>query len=155
MSLDKHQLDFEDYHDETECELCIERDETKSCACRCGRCCEVAIVEASFRDAEREPRIAETGTPLMDDMRTGVKEQVGWMLGRTDGHCVFFDPEQRLCTIYDTRPLECRVFNCDGPEGEIFRDRESWVRKNLTLERGSVAETCSSLLPIISDASPR
>lgn len=81
MPLDEHQLDFEDDHDESECELCIEQQETKSCACRCGRCCETAIVEASFRDAEREPRIAETGMPLMDDMRTGVKEQVGWMLG--------------------------------------------------------------------------
>ena len=86
---------------------------------------------SSFRDAEREPRIAESGVPLMDDMRTGVKEQVGWMLGRTDGHCVFFDPEQRLCTIYDTRPLECRIFNCDGPEGEIFRDPEGRKRREL------------------------
>lgn len=136
MSLDEHQLDFEAYHDESECELCIEQQETQCCECRCGKCCETALVEASFRDAEREPRIAETGTPLMDDMRTGVTEQVGWMLGRTDGHCVFFDPENRLCTIYDTRPLACRVFNCDGPEGEIFRDREGWLRRERTRESG-------------------
>lgn len=155
MPLDEHQLDFEDYHDESECELCIEQQETKSCGCRCGRCCETAIVEASFRDAEREPRIAETGMPLMDDMRTGVKEQVGWMLGRKDGHCVFFDPENRLCTIYETRPLECRVFNCDGPEGEIFRDRESWARKNLTPAREPATVPGSGLLPILSDESPR
>jgi Fe-S-cluster containining protein len=155
MPLDEHQLDFEGYHDESECEVCIEAQESKSCACRCGRCCEVAIVEASFRDAEREPRIAETGMPLMDDMRTGTKEQVGWMLGRKDGHCVFFDPENRLCTIYETRPLECRVFNCDGPEGEIFRDRESWVRKNLTPAHEPETVPGSGLLPILSDESPR
>ena len=136
MSLDDHQLDTDNYHDEDECELCIEQQETKSCTCRCGKCCETAIVEASFRDAEREPRIAESGMPLMDDMRTGVKEQIGWMLGRVDGHCVFIDPENRLCTIYETRPLECRVFNCDGPEGEIFRDREGWMRREIARESG-------------------
>ena len=155
MPLDEHQLDFEDYHDESECELCIEQQEARCCDCRCGKCCETAIVEASFRDAEREPRIAETGMPLMDDMRTGVKEQIGWMLGRKDGHCVFFDPAKRLCTIYETRPLECRVFNCDGPEGEIFRDRESRVRKNLTPAREPATVSGSGLLSILSDTSPR
>ena len=149
MPLDEHQLDSEGYHDETECELCIEQAETKSCACKCGRCCEVAIVEASFRDAEREPRIAETGTPLMDDMRTGVKEQVGWMLGRTDGHCVFFDPENRLCTIYDTRPLVCRVFNCDGPEGEYFRDPAGFLEKERMREEEAATRIALPQLPVL------
>ena len=136
MSLDDHQLDEDGYHDEDECERCVEQHETKCCDCRCGRCCEVMIVEASFRDAEREPRIAETGSPLCDDMRTGVKEQIGWLLGRTDGHCVFFDPATRLCTIYETRPLACRIFDCDGEPGLICRDPEEWKRRELARESG-------------------
>jgi Fe-S-cluster containining protein len=105
--------------------------------------------ELNTADAEREPRIAETGTPLMDDMRTGVKEQVGWMLGRTDGHCVFFDPANRLCTIYNTRPLECRVFNCDGREGEYFRDPAGFLEQERVREEEAAARIALPQLPVV------
>jgi hypothetical protein len=48
-----------------------------TCKCRCGHGCELLIIEASMNDAEREPRIAERGKPLYDDM-SGVNEQIGW-----------------------------------------------------------------------------
>lgn len=30
------------------------------------------------------------------------------MIGK-DGHCIYLDQDTNLCTIYDTRPLICRV----------------------------------------------
>lgn len=46
---------------------------------RCGRCCARAVD-------------ADVGLPV-----------------RTDGSCVHWDPDTRLCTIYDERPWICRV----------------------------------------------
>ena len=37
--------------------------------------------------------------------------------------CHFFDLETRLCTIYETRPLMCQLFDCDRErESETLRD---------------------------------
>lgn len=100
--------DEEGEHDEDECELCVERNHTVSCDRRCGRCCRHSIIETSLRDAQREPRINEL--PIVK----GVTDEVeGHLLNGEDGPCVFFDREQRLCTIYETRPLVCRLFDCE------------------------------------------
>lgn len=119
MPVDTHDLDEDGEHDPGECELCIETNGTVACDCRCGKCCENLLIDASLRDAEREPRIAELGRPIEDDMATGVRELIGYYLNGLSGHCVFFDPESRLCTIHDTRPLCCRVFNCDDPDKDV------------------------------------
>ena len=111
MSLNEHHFDEDNVHDEDECDLCVERSGSVPSICRCGNCCERLILESSLRDAEREPRIAAECSPLrgMND------EPVGHSLNdRSNGFaCHFFDRERRLCTIYETRPLMCRVFNCD------------------------------------------
>ncbi len=112
MGIDDHQLDEDGYHDEEECEVCYEQEHAHCGSCGCGRCCESLIVEASLRDAEREPKIAQLGRPIKDNFAPD--EIVGYML--TDvrrGCCKFFDQTSRKCTIYETRPLGCRVFNCD------------------------------------------
>lgn len=112
MGIDDHQLDGDGVHDPDECEPCIERNEAVCNDCRCGNCCEVTIVEATLRDAEREPRITEC-QPIEDDL-TGARQLVGYLLNDPEnGHaCRFFDREARLCTIYETRPLCCRLFDC-------------------------------------------
>ena len=107
----EHQLDEYGDHDPDECEECL-LSKTVACKCRCGRCCEFLIIEVSMRDGEREPLIAERAKPLYDDM-SGVKEQIGWLLNGKGGPCVFFDRQTRLCTIHETRPLVCRLYNCD------------------------------------------
>ena len=55
--------------------------------------------------------IAEHGSPLK-----GFSEEVeGYMLNdREDIACVFLDRQTNLCTIYETRPLVCRLFDCAG-----------------------------------------
>jgi Fe-S-cluster containining protein len=110
----EHQLDeFGDHHPD-ECEECLLA-KAVACKCRCGRCCELLIIEVSLCDAEREPLIAERASPIYDDM-SGIKEQIGWLLNGEGGPCVFFDRQTRLCTIHETRPLVCRLYNCDESE---------------------------------------
>lgn len=123
MPLDQHDLNEESEHDPDECELCVETELTVlNCECRCGNSCEKSIVEVSLRDAEREPRIAELGSPINDGFGDDIR-QVRWPLnGGEHGHCVFFDSVSRLCTIYETRPLVCRHFQCDSEDGEYFRN---------------------------------
>ena len=112
MSFNSHDFDEDNVHDESECDLCIERTCSVSSSCRCGNCCERLILETTLRDAEREPRIGQECAKI----RHFPDELVGYLLNdpRNGGACHFFDRERRLCTIYETRPLMCRVFNCDA-----------------------------------------
>ena len=87
------------------------------CECRCGECCRRLLIEVDLDDAEREPRIKERGSPTYTDerlTRSGKRELEGYLLNSRDGMaCVFLDRQTNLCTIYETRPLACRVFDCD------------------------------------------
>lgn len=81
--------------------------------CGCCKCCESLLIEATLRDALREPRIAAECGPIVCDMN-GTREVVGYLLndGGNEGACRFFDRESRRCTIYATRPLACRLYDC-------------------------------------------
>lgn len=115
--IDAHQLDEDEQHDHEVCELCLERDHGIQNDCRCGRCCEALFIEVSLRDANREPRVAAECGPLYDDV-TGDRVRIGFLLNDKNNHyaCHFFDHDSRLCTIYETRPLCCRVFDCSQYE---------------------------------------
>ena len=110
MPLDAHDIDDDGEHDPNQCELCLETDHTVACDCRCGDCCEKMIIEVSLRDAERQPRIREC-SPI--NSITG--EHIGYLLNdpANEYACRFFDRTTRLCTIHATRPLVCRLFDCD------------------------------------------
>lgn len=41
-----------------------------------------------------------------------------WRLRNVNGHCVFFDPQTRLCKIYPYRPVGCRLYPLIYVEGE-------------------------------------
>lgn len=95
-------------HDPDECEAC-QADRAVACSCRCGMCCEKLIIEASEFDAQREPKIKQFGRAYRD--------QLGYLLNSDRGPCVFFRRDaagQGVCDIYETRPLGCRLFDCDG-----------------------------------------
>jgi len=115
----EHTLDEDGEHDEDSCYSCLLNKEVKS-DCRCGDCCRRLLIEVLPEDAEREPKIKEFGSPIYQVPRltaSGERELIGYILNKcTDkGHaCVFLDDATSLCKIYDTRPLLCRLFNCDG-----------------------------------------
>ncbi len=88
--------------------------------CRCGECCRHLIIEVGLDDARREPKIKELGDPIYmpaDLTESGNDELEGYLLNKIGGKdhaCLFLDQPSNLCTIYDTRPWGCRVFDCDG-----------------------------------------
>lgn len=114
MHPEEHQLDEDGDHDEEECEVCIEQGHSVQCDCRCGRCCEGLIIEASLRDGEREPRIK--ALPIIKGF---TDEPIGYMLNAKDGACEFLDRRTKVCTIHDTRPLVCRLFQCPNDMVQI------------------------------------
>lgn len=102
-------------HDPEECYHCL-RAETVESVCRCGLCCRL-LIETCIQDAEMEPKIKERGSPICMPAAltgTGKDELTGYLLNGKDGACVFLDQVTNLCTIHATRPLVCRLFNCDG-----------------------------------------
>jgi len=117
-----HELDEDGEHDPDECGACIERQHSVDCDCRCGDCCRNLILEADLRDAAREPRIARECRPIK-----GFGDEVeGYSLNdRSNGlACHFLNAQTNLCEIHNTRPLMCRVFNCDqarsNPDHPLF-----------------------------------
>ena len=112
-----HQFDEDGRHDEDECRHCLETRAVVN-ACKCGKCCHL-LIEVDLDDAEREPRIKERGSPIFlpaEATASGQKELVGYFLNtkENDSGCVFLDTATNLCGIYETRPLLCRLFDCDG-----------------------------------------
>lgn len=94
-----------------------------SCECRCGECCRNLIIEVDVEDAKREPKIAERGSPTYTSAElteSGKRELEGYLLNdvKNDGACTFLDRTTNLCTIHETRPWVCRVFDCDGEQRE-------------------------------------
>lgn len=62
--------------------------------------------------------------------KVGQSEQTQW-LNRGDGVCRYYDEKTRLCTIYETRPLVCRV---EDFYQTYLQDKISWrkfVRINI------------------------
>ena len=105
-------------HDPDECYHCL-LDEEATSACRCGNCCRALIIETCLQDAVVEPLIKERGSPIYTGSEftaSGEWELQGYLLNGKNGNCVFLDDERNLCTIHATRPLVCRLFQCDGCE---------------------------------------
>ena len=121
MPLDTHDYDEDGYHSREACERCLEEDHSVSSKCNCGACCQRLIIESTLRDAEREPRIAAECGPVRD-----FDDIIGYSLNdKANGYaCHFFDRETLRCTIYETRPLVCRVFNCDDADNPAKSDRD-------------------------------
>lgn len=115
IELPNHDLDEEGDHEPDECQKCLEAEHTVVCECRCGDCCRRLIIEASLADAEREPRIAQRGSPVRD-----FDEVVGYLLnGQGDSlSCVFLDEASNACTIWSTRPGACRFYDCDSQRAQ-------------------------------------
>lgn len=117
------------WHQPEECELCLSERSIHS-ICRCAACCRHLIIEVSLLDAQREPKIRERGSTIYTSAiltGTGKYEIEGWLLnGPPGGPCVFLDQATNLCTIHDTRPLCCRLFNCDRTAEGKDLDKGKW-----------------------------
>ncbi len=79
---------------------------------RCHKCCIETMMELSESDIER---IAGLGYRIED---FAVKGEDGvYRLRNVNGHCVFLTAEGK-CSIYEHRPLGCRLYPVVCVEGE-------------------------------------
>jgi Fe-S-cluster containining protein len=88
---------------------------------KCGACCQTFPVLVSEADAVREPRVKECGLELPEFLK-----RPGWdfklhPLPFLEGCC--FLGENKLCTVYETRPDVCRKFEAGTEECAEARAR--------------------------------
>jgi hypothetical protein len=116
-TFDGHDLDEYYEHDLDECQRCLEANHTVKNDCRCGICCCSLLIEATARDAAREPLIKILGKKMRDDWTSEYPpdDEADWSLNGKGGACVFLKEEAGVasCSIHDTRPMCCRLFCCD------------------------------------------
>lgn len=124
-----HTVDEDGEHDPDVCYTCLLGKEVTS-SCRCAACCRHLILEASLEDAVREPRVKEEGSPI----KGFTDELEGYLLNAADGPCVFLDRGTNLCAIYETRPLMCRLFDCNGEGRELLIELGILKREDLPAE---------------------
>jgi hypothetical protein len=105
-------------HDGGDCYWCAALEPPAISSCRCGDCCRRLIIEVTREDARIEPKIREQGSPIYtapEMTASGKKELQGFLLNsaKNDYACAFLDQATNLCTIHETRPLVCRLFDCE------------------------------------------
>jgi len=85
---------------------------------RCGRCCVGTEMELLPVDIERIMRLGYK----LDHFARLDDEFV--RLKCVNGHCVFYNPNTRACTIYEYRPIGCRLYPLQLSDNEIIVDPE-------------------------------
>lgn len=108
-------------HDTDDCYWCAAAQPPALSDCRCGNCCRRLLIEVDAEDARREPKIAERCSPIYtaaEITKSGRRELQGFFLNSkaNDFACAFLDQATNLCTIYETRPLICRLFDCNDSD---------------------------------------
>jgi Fe-S-cluster containining protein len=74
---------------------------------------------------------------LLTEERVKVEEKPG------SRHCLFFNPDDRGCRIYDDRPLQCRVMECWNP------DKYQSLESHRFLSRKELLSPDDPLIPLI------
>ncbi len=92
---------------------------------RCGTCCEKGGPALHGKDLDRvlQKKISpenlftiRSGELMHDNVNGGLIRTTGEIIkirparGKTD--CIYYNPVQKACVIYKTRPIECRVMAC-------------------------------------------
>ena len=87
-----------------------------SCAKCPGYCCSYPEIEVTPRDIERLAKRFDLGYREAEQRFTKLqpKEKVRLLRHQKDSVfatvCMFFDPKQRRCTVYESRPGVCREY---------------------------------------------
>ena len=161
QDLIRHWPDWNKAHRESRWEaLCRELEKaaygTRPFCLRCGECCrkgsptlyleDLGILKRGIikRSELITLRSGEIGfSNVTDDLvllaeeRVKVKEMPG------SRQCLFLNPENQGCLIYEDRPLQCRVMECWNPEGYQALDAR------LFLSRKELLSPHDPLIPVI------
>jgi Fe-S-cluster containining protein len=87
----------------------------------CGACCRTFPVLVSIGDSRREPRIEAEACPIEPWNRTSEWEFKLHPLPFSRG-CLFLD-ENDSCSVYETRPDVCRIFDAGSKQCSEARGR--------------------------------
>ncbi len=71
---------------------------------RCGKCCEMTEMELSEEDIGRLERIGHSREEFSIVGEDNIPRLI---VGRW---CYFYDSDKRLCRVYESRPLGCRLY---------------------------------------------
>lgn len=167
QNLIKHWPDWNKAHRESRWEaFCRELEKTaygtRPFCLRCGECCQKGsptlyaedlgilrrgIIKRTELITLRSGEIGFSNVSndlvLLTEERVKVKEKPG------SRQCLFFDPEDRGCRIYEDRPLQCRVMECWNPDG--YQSLEA----QLFLSRKELLSPQDPLIPVIEDHEKR
>ncbi len=72
---------------------------------RCGVCCHETEMLLSSKDIERIEKLGYTRNFFVRFDNKGYAT-----LKNHHGHCVFYNPEKRRCTVRTQRPAGCRIY---------------------------------------------
>jgi Fe-S-cluster containining protein len=109
----------------------------------CGVCCIGTEMELLAEDIRR---ITARGYKMEDF----VAEKDGvYRLKNVDGHCVFYDPQTRMCKIYDIRPVGCRMYPLvyDGRSVTVDKTCPTWN----TVPRSEIKRLSPYVLQFLED----
>jgi Fe-S-cluster containining protein len=114
---------------------------------RCGTCCkkggpsfhledkmliEKGIILSKYLYTIREGELFYDN--VKESFLTAVSDIIKIKGQKDSWTCIFFNEEENECTIYDNRPLECRVLKCwDTREIEQIYSKNRLTRKDLIL----------------------
>lgn len=92
---------------------------------QCGTCCkkggpslhyeDIEILRNSYIEYEQLVTIRKgelAYNPINEKLEPAPLELIKVSGAGRDWTCCFFDPQKSVCTIYDHRPLECRLLKC-------------------------------------------
>ena len=118
---------------------------TRPYCLRCGECCRLGSPSLHLEDADllvqglistRQIYTLRRGEPVRFNIegRLGLLpvELVKIKQNRNNHHCIFYSESQKNCTIYEHRPLQCRVQECWNAEAlERLWRQEKLTRRDL------------------------
>ncbi len=93
----------------------------------CGNCCSGEPGFVWVNDAEIAALAIEMAMSF-DDFERQFVRQVGFrksLVEYPDGDCIFLHPENRKCTVYAARPLQCRTWPFWSSN---LRRRSDWTK---------------------------
>lgn len=79
---------------------------------QCGKCCEgkLGIVLVNRREQERIASRLRMTVDKFNEIFTWSYDDHVRTLRTTDAGCIFYNPLNKLCQIYEDRPLQCRTY---------------------------------------------
>ena len=96
---------------------------------RCGICCQETDMLLSAEDIKRLEKHYHTKDTFVRTDNEGYK-----LLRNRQGHCVFYNPQQKRCNAYLLRPTGCRLYPV------IYDEEKGIITDNICRAQETITE---------------